>query len=302
MTCSICIPTYKRPELLKKLLESLFAQNGKENVDMEIIVVDNDHEESAREICNSFSNAARISVHYLVQSEKNISLTRNKAVQKATGKYILWLDDDEVASPEWVSAHLDTFKKFNADVVIGRVNQDFEIEVPDWIKNHSIFKIPSPPTGTEAKKTYTGNSAIRASIIKDIEGPFDPVLGLTGGEDTTLFEMIRNKGAKMVCCYEALATEFIPSESANLKWIVERTFRQGYFNTHNGLKYELGVNDNIFSRIFLSIKALVYLFISIILFLLTFFNKSFMAHWITKIVSNWAHFLGAIGYKPKIFR
>ncbi len=302
MTCSICIPTYKRPELLKKLLESLFAQNGKENVDMEIIVVDNDDEKSAREICNSFSNTARISIHYLTQSEKNISLTRNKAVQKSTGEYILCLDDDEVASPEWVSAHLDTFKKFNADVIIGRVIQDFEVEVPDWIKNHSIFKIPSPPTGTEAKKTYTGNSAIRASIIKDIEGPFDPALGLTGGEDTNLFWMLRKKGAKIVCCYEAWATEFIPSESANLKWIIERTFRQGYFTTHNRLKYELEINDNIFSRIYLCIKALLYLFISIILLLVTFFKKSFMVHWLTKIVSNWAHVLGAIGYRPKIFR
>lgn len=302
MTCSVCIATYKRPQLLIKLLNSLYAQELDEDINLEIIVVDNDDRESARCICAGFSNTDKITLYYLTQPEKNISLTRNKAVHKVTGEYILILDDDEVASPGWVNAHLDTFKKFNADIIIGRVVQNFETEVPDWIRNHLIFKIPAPPTGTEAKKTYTGNSAIRASIIKDIEGPFDPALGLTGGEDTILFEMIRNKGAKIVCCYEALATEFIPSESANLKWMIDRTFRQGYFTTHNSLKCKIRITDNIFSRIFLGIKALVYLFISILLLLITFFNKTFMVHWLIKIVSNWGHFLATIEYQPKVFQ
>ncbi len=299
MTCSVCIPTYRRPELLRKLLESLFFQKLDESINVEIIVVDNDVEESARKICDSFNNNERIKLFYLTQPEKNISLTRNKAVNKATGKYVLFIDDDEVASPGWIDAHLDTFEKYNADVVIGRVTQDFEIEVPVWIKNHIIFKIPAPPTGTIAEKTYTGNSAIRKSMLNQIEGPFDPMLGLTGGEDTTLFEMLKNKGAKIVCCYEALAKEFIPAEASNLKWIIDRTFRQGYFTTYNGLKYELGMKDNLFSRIFLSLKAILYLFISAFLVLITFLNKTYRVHWLTKIVSNWGHFLAAVGYKHK---
>jgi succinoglycan biosynthesis protein ExoM len=302
MTCSVCIPTYKRPELLKKLLDSLFIQELNENLNLEIIVVDNDIEETAREICDRFKNTEKIKLFYFTQPEKNISLTRNKAVNNANGEYILFIDDDEVVIPDWIDAHLNTFDKYKADAIIGRVTQDFEIEVPDWIKNHIIFKIPAPPTGTTPKRTYTGNCAIKKSILNQIEGPFDTLLGITGGEDSTLFEMLKNKGAKIVCCYEALAIEYIPAEASNLNWILDRTFRQGYFTTYNGLKFELGMKNNVFSRIFLSLKAILYLFISALLALITIFKKTYSVHWLTKIVSNWAHLLAAIGYKHKYLK
>lgn len=50
MLYSICIATYKRPELLKKLLESLSKQELPESVEIEVIIVDNDKSESAREV------------------------------------------------------------------------------------------------------------------------------------------------------------------------------------------------------------------------------------------------------------
>ena len=60
MTCSICIATYKRPILLKKLLESLFAQKVSEEISLEIIVVDNDAKETAKEICSMFKDTGNV--------------------------------------------------------------------------------------------------------------------------------------------------------------------------------------------------------------------------------------------------
>ena len=50
MLYSICIATYQRPEILEKLLESLSKQKLPESVEIEVIIVDNDKSESAKEV------------------------------------------------------------------------------------------------------------------------------------------------------------------------------------------------------------------------------------------------------------
>jgi succinoglycan biosynthesis protein ExoM len=298
MTCSICIATYKRPELLKELLASLYAQDLDEGVNLEIIVVDNDTEESARSICSGFSNTNRISLYYLTQPEKNISLTRNMAVKKATGEYILFADDDVVAIPKWVQYHINTMEKFNADIVIGRAISDFEVEVPEYIKNQGVFNTPCAETGSPVIRLYTGNSALRAKLIRDMDEPFDPALGIMGGEDGKLFQTLILDGAKAVCCFEAVVAELIPKESSTLKWILNRSFRQGYMHTFNRIKLTRNEHKLLF-RIYLAGKAMTFGTLSTTLILLTFFNRTQTVHWMTKINSNFGHFLAAIGYRHK---
>ena len=102
MLLSICIATFKRPGLLKILLESLKNQILDKEISLEILIVDNDKNETARKVVEEFKNNERIKYVYMVQPEKNISLTRNLAVAKVNGEYLLFIDDDEYASKNWV--------------------------------------------------------------------------------------------------------------------------------------------------------------------------------------------------------
>ena len=124
---------------------------------------------------------------YLTQPEKNISLTRNKAVKKAIGEYLLFIDDNEIANPNWINSLIEVLIKYNADSVFGKVISYYEDGVPDWIKKSHFFKVPVEKTGEPSKFTRTGNCVIKSKLIKSIEGPFDPEFGLTGGEDGILF-------------------------------------------------------------------------------------------------------------------
>src|SRR5438105_6517932 len=117
--CSVCIAAYKRPDLLENLLTSLVNQVLPEDVTLEIIVVDNDPEESARGVVQKFSDTARARFLYCRQPIKNISLTRNLAVANATGAYLLFIDDDETACREWVARLLRALREFDADGVFG---------------------------------------------------------------------------------------------------------------------------------------------------------------------------------------
>ena len=92
-TVSICVCTFHRQELLKQLLEALKLQASR--YDFEIIVVDNDKLGSAKEVVESFAKGVKQQVTYLIESEQNISLARNKAVAAANGELIAFIDDDE---------------------------------------------------------------------------------------------------------------------------------------------------------------------------------------------------------------
>ena len=103
---SVCICTYKRPELLKRLLDELADQERSELFIFSIVVVDNDHSESARRVVEDFTKAWPIQVTYCVEPRQNIALARNKAVENATGDFIAFIDDDEFPTKRWLLASL----------------------------------------------------------------------------------------------------------------------------------------------------------------------------------------------------
>src|SRR5262245_38929655 len=119
MMCSVCVATYKRPTLLDKLLKSLVDQVLLDDVTIEVIVVDNDPEGGGEPIIRKFHNTERVSFRYFRQPIKNISLTRNVAVANSAGAYILFIDDDEVACPDWIARLLMAAREYNADGVFG---------------------------------------------------------------------------------------------------------------------------------------------------------------------------------------
>ncbi len=81
---SVCICTYRRPELLKKLLSKLEQQETNGLFDYSAVVVDNDVAESARNTVESFAKQSSLAISYHVQPEQNIALARNKAVENAS--------------------------------------------------------------------------------------------------------------------------------------------------------------------------------------------------------------------------
>lgn len=97
----VCIATYKRPQLLKKLLLSLVGQETGGEFSFSIIVTDNDAQRSAEPVVREL-NASGQKIIYAVEPEQNISLARNKSLSFATGDYIATIDDDEYADPRWL--------------------------------------------------------------------------------------------------------------------------------------------------------------------------------------------------------
>jgi glycosyltransferase involved in cell wall biosynthesis len=90
---SIIIPTFRRPAQLRAALESVLAQDG---VNIEVFVVDDSPEGSAREVVESLADSR---VAYRKTPEPTggrPSVVRNLALPEAKGEYLHFLDDDDL--------------------------------------------------------------------------------------------------------------------------------------------------------------------------------------------------------------
>src|SRR5690349_23225555 len=99
---TICVCTYKRPEMLAHLLKKVAELETAGLFTYSIVVIDNDCDESARTITDSFRKESSIKIAYYCEPEQNIALARNKAVQNAAGNYLALIDDDEYPEKNWL--------------------------------------------------------------------------------------------------------------------------------------------------------------------------------------------------------
>ena len=103
---SVVVATYKREEDLRRALESLAAQTWQ---DMEIVLVDDNADEAwnarVAEIVAQFRTVyPQVEMKFIVNNPNQGSAkTRNIGIWAAEGKYITFLDDDDVYLPEKVS-------------------------------------------------------------------------------------------------------------------------------------------------------------------------------------------------------
>jgi len=225
--CSVCIATFKRPVLLKKLIQSLFDQKKIDDIILEIIIVDNDIEKSAKKIVSEFSDTSLVTISYYEQPIQNISLTRNMTIDKSSGHYIAIIDDDETADNYWIRNLIDTVVRFNADVVFGYVIPVFPHDTPAWMQQREIYFMTMGKTGDSPSNYYTTNCIVKASNVKKFNLRFDPEYGLSGGSDGVFFNLLYEYKFKFVVCREAITYETVPAHRNELKFLCNRFITKG---------------------------------------------------------------------------
>jgi succinoglycan biosynthesis protein ExoM len=225
---SVCICTYKRPELLGRLLLAVSGQDTGGLFTYSVVIADNDQLESARAVVSELAMAAPIPMHYYVEPRQNIALARNKAVANSIGDFVAFIDDDETPPRDWLVRLLAVLKAYQADGVLGPVVPRFYAPPPEWIRRGKLFDRPSPPTGTwlRWKQTRTGNALLRRSVFDMPEPPFRPECG-GGGEDVDFFRRMIAKGRRFVWCAEASVDELVPAERCRRTYLLKRALLRG---------------------------------------------------------------------------
>jgi glycosyltransferase involved in cell wall biosynthesis len=225
---SVIIPTFRRPEGLRRALLSVLAQQSAP--DFEIVVVDNAPEGGARETVSEIAATAIRPIRFVHEKRPGVATARNAGWAATLAPRIAFLDDDEEATPHWLAALDRAATELEADAVFGPIEA---VAPPTGWAAHAKFLSDffgrSGPAATQLVDTYwgCGNSLIDRDRAGLMAPPFDPAHDRLGGEDDLLFSTMQARGARFGWAADALAYEHVPADRANLGYVLQRSFAFG---------------------------------------------------------------------------
>lgn len=198
---SVVIPTCNRPVLLERAIESARDQSFR---DIEVIVVDDGSEgDTAQVIACSMEKDARIKC---IRNKKRIggAAARNRGIDIAKGKYIAFLDDDDVWRRRKLESQLALMERSKIDVACTCA----------FFKRylHFFSKTYYPPPDVTLqqilKANILGGASVcfcRTSMLRRIGG-FNPCL--KSCQDWDLWIRLRQLG-RISTCREPLVDYFV---------------------------------------------------------------------------------------------
>lgn len=251
---AICICTFRRPQGLKNVLDSLqnlIFDHGR----LSVFVADNDCASHAGyDFIEKEKGAYRFDIFCEIEEKPGISHARNRTlrmVKNASGvfNYIAFTDDDVEVSRHWLQDLVTTAMLYKADIVVGKREAKFAVPPSRDILQSGFFddETACRTTGTLIRDGNTSNVLFKKEIF-DKEGYelFDVKLALTGGEDCDLFMHLYRKNYKMVQCASAVIYEIYPAERLNEQWITTRYYRSG--STYAYILYKYGSRKDFYLR------------------------------------------------------
>jgi len=190
---SIITPTFKRPELLKRAIDSVRRQTFD---DYEHIIVDDANDGETRKIVDSFND--RKIIFHQHSEPKGAAGGYNSGIRLSNGNYMLFLDDDDEYMPSFLETVFEEFVQSDKNentvfiwtgvsIVNDKNSGDTEMFSKIW---PSVFK--NKEAGLVAATTI-GNGyglCVKRECIETI-GTYDESISI-GQDADFLFRLVRN--------------------------------------------------------------------------------------------------------------
>ena len=105
MRVSLIITTYNRADALLLVLQSIESQSS---LPAEVIIADDGSNNKTKELISSFQARAKINIIHSWQEDKGFraAKSRNKAIAKSIGDYIILIDGDMILHPNFIHDHM----------------------------------------------------------------------------------------------------------------------------------------------------------------------------------------------------
>jgi len=226
---TVMIPTQRRLEGLAVAARSVFAQVGVDMAGLELVIVDNDQQPSARDTTARLAIEAPLPVHYVHEPRPGVAHARNAGMAKAGGALIAFLDDDEEAPTGWLAALLAAQARYDADVVFGPVRARAPlgvVEHRDYLERF-FSREGQAEAGVIDHYYGCGDSLLRRAALPDPVAPFAVERNQIGGEDDMLFGQMQAGGARFAWEPAAWVWEDPVPERLALDYTIARAFAYG---------------------------------------------------------------------------
>jgi glycosyltransferase involved in cell wall biosynthesis len=230
MDVTVAICTWNRSALLHQTLDQLTRLRIPPGVTWELLIVNNNSTDDTDAVARSF--AGRLPLRLLSEPAPGKSNALNRAVHEATGRYILFTDDDVLVDPEWLGAYWAAFHRWpDAAIFGGPIAPWFAGDPPRWLMRafHQVEYAfaaldlghdPRPLGGHDVP--FGANMAVR--MAEHRRYPYDPKLGPRPesglrGEEVTLIKRLMADGATGWWVPDARVAHYIPVERQSVRFI-----------------------------------------------------------------------------------
>lgn len=232
----VTMPTFKRPEHLLESLASLQAQVTSRN--FAVIVMENEAEKrEGAEAAKPLFETGAVKGMVIIAHDRGNCCAYNAGwltalVHFPAFKYLLVIDDDELADPHWIDRMAKAAESLPADIVGGPQVPVFERPEDNHWAFHPVFAPPYRSTGRVEQLFSSGNLLISRTVLEQMGPPFlDLRFNFMGGGDSDFLSRSAARGFRLGWCADAPVHETIPSRRLEADWIRARAVRNGVIST-----------------------------------------------------------------------
>ena len=241
MLVSIIIPYYKKKDYIKKTINSILKQTYKK---FEIIIINDEPGELSKNILSFLKKKdSRIKI---INNKKNIGAgkSRNKGINIAKGKYIAFIDSDDLWKKNKLLKQIEFMRRKNIEIS----HTSYEIIDDDLaIRGTRQAKVMNYKKLIKSCDIGLSTVIIKKSLIKNLRFP-----NLKTKEDYVLWLEIAKKG-KTIHALNTKLTQWRKSKNS-LSASVVRKLTDGYYVYRHYLKFS--VIKSLYSLLVLSINFL----------------------------------------------
>lgn len=112
---SVIIPVFNVERYIKWCLMSFENQLY---TDFELILVNDGSTDNSYQIIREYIKSSKLRINLLNQQNSGVSAARNNGIRNAQGKYICFVDSDDMVAPSYLKDMVETLESNNSDFVI----------------------------------------------------------------------------------------------------------------------------------------------------------------------------------------
>jgi GT2 family glycosyltransferase len=230
---AVVMPTFRRPEHVVLTLRSLAVQS----IDRPFAVVVVENEADGREGAAAAAQVldeGGLRGMVVVEPRQGNCNAYNAGFSAALASFprlthVAIIDDDEIATPDWLAHLYVAAEETGADIVGGPQIPQFEDgEGERRFAAHPVFRPAHAASGEAKLITSTGNCLIGAYVLRHMRPNFlDERFNFLGGGDTDFFTRCRKEGFAFHWSKDAAVRETVPARRTERSWITARSLRNG---------------------------------------------------------------------------
>ena len=141
MKASIVLCTYNRGVLLQQALQSISQVVVSPQIQWEVLIVDNNSNDSTKVVTESFSELYPERFRYIFEGRQGKSFALNTGIREAKGEIIVFTDDDATVDPDWLTQVVQAMERYGCAGVGGKIVPTWNISKPRWLEMQGPHKL-----------------------------------------------------------------------------------------------------------------------------------------------------------------